>query len=82
MNANLPDQSHPWPSGYTNLSSTYTIGRMKNVHGESITAPWMRQWSVLPYYGCINNPDYVSMAFGFAANLIHIGSDAIQVSFL
>ena len=27
------------------------------------------------YYGCVNNPDYLSIAFDFASTLLDIGSD-------
>jgi hypothetical protein len=52
INANMPD---------TNKSGSYKIGRILNVHGEAIGAPWMQQWANPPKYGCINNPAYLSI---------------------
>jgi hypothetical protein len=73
MNSNLPD-----PAGAAGAEATYRVGRMENIRGEPITAPWMRAWKTLPYYGCINNPDYVKIAYDMAKTLIDIGSDGIQ----
>jgi hypothetical protein len=39
MNPQVPD-----PDG------RYTIGRVKNIHGEPLDAPWMREWGSKPYY--------------------------------
>jgi hypothetical protein len=69
MSANLPDPGN---------STSWQIGRMENIHGEKITAPWMRAWARTPNYGCINNPDYRKIAFDYASMLLTRGSDAIQ----
>eukprot|EP00750_Incisomonas_marina_P020906 INCI4111.10.p2 GENE.INCI4111.10~~INCI4111.10.p2 ORF type:complete len:465 (+),score=82.68 INCI4111.10:132-1526(+) len=81
MNANLPDPSNTSQinvDSSDNLHSTYNIGRALNVHGEKITAPWMREWAVLPYYGCVNNPDYRNLALEFAESLVKTGATAVQ----
>jgi hypothetical protein len=70
-----PQCKDPHPSG----NDTNTIGRVLNIHGERLVAPWMRQWSGAPrYYGCVNNPDYLKIAFDFGAKLLSLGSDGIQ----
>jgi hypothetical protein len=53
INANLPD-TFDGPE-------TFEIGRIRNLYGERITAPWMSTFKPVPYYGCVNNPDYVKL---------------------
>ncbi len=67
MNAQVPD-----PNG------TYNIGRVLNVNGERLVAPWMRAWPQKPFYGCVNNPAYKNIAFDRARKLASLGADAIQ----
>ena len=66
----------------TGTAAAATVGRVLNIHGEQLTAPWMRAWDGGKggtAYGCINNPDYLSIAFEFGASLItKVGGDAIQ----
>ena len=76
MNSNLPDPANATHA--PQLGSTYTIGRAENVHGEPITAPWMRTWTPPPYYGCINKPEYRALALNWAASLVAAGSTAVQ----
>jgi len=57
----------------SSLLKSYNVGRAENVLGQKITAPWMRAWSVLPFYGCINNPDYRAIAFNMATQLVRAG---------
>jgi hypothetical protein len=58
---------------------TSKIGRVLSVHGEPLVAPWMRAWKKpWHYYGCVNNPDYLKIAFDFASSLLEIGSNGIQ----
>ena len=59
--------------------ATSEIGRVLSISGERLVAPWMRAWKAAPrYYGCVNNPDYLKIAFDFASMLLEIGSDGIQ----
>ena len=67
------------PQCFDTGKSTTEVGRVLNIHGERLVAPWMRKWSSKPrYYGCVNNPDYLTIAFDFASHLLDIGSDGIQ----
>jgi len=56
---------------------SFKIGRVQNIHGEPLLAPWMRAWGSKPYYGCINHPDYLKLAFARADELFEM-SGAIQ----
>ena len=70
INANVPDN-------FTG-AATYNVGRIENLYGQKLTAPWMRNWSVPPYYGCINSPVYTSIVFQRASKLVEFGSAGIQ----
>ena len=48
-------------------------GRVLNIHGQKLTAPWMRAWKSPRAYGCVNNPDYLKIAFDFAEALVRNG---------
>ena len=75
MNANLPD-----PGGSV-LIGTHTIGRVKNIHNQSLSAPWMPPGQFKPgspNYGCVNAPEYRSIAFSYADSLLAAGGDALQ----
>ena len=73
INANLPD-THT----NTSHSSTYLAGRMLNVHGVRIGAPWMQQWSNPPKYGCINNPAYIDIVQAVVRSSLADGAISIQ----
>ena len=77
MNANLPDG--PGLHGWDN--PTYRVGRVQNVLGELLSAPWIAPGQFLPTspnYGCVNAPEYRAIAFKFADFLLAEGGDAIQ----
>ena len=57
---------------------TYNIGRVLDVHGDKVTAPWMRSWSPVPYWGCANNPAYQAIALARYKLLVDAGADSIQ----
>jgi hypothetical protein len=74
MNANLPDHGASFGGGHK-------IGRTKNVLGQSLSAPWMPPGQFRPdspNYGCVNAPEYRSIAFAYADSLLAAGGDAIQ----
>lgn len=73
INANLPDTNTN-----TSHSSTYLAGRMLNVHGVRIGAPWMQQWSNPPKYGCINNPAYIDIVQAVVRSSLADGAISIQ----
>ncbi len=50
--------------------ATYTVGRILNLFGEKITAPWMVNFTPTPYYGCINNPLYRQLVMERAMKLL------------
>lgn len=76
INANLPDL--PDTNTNTSHTSTYLVGRMLNVHGVRIGAPWMQQWSNPPKYGCINNPAYVDIVQAVVRSSLADGAISIQ----
>ena len=69
INANLPDR---------NTSGSYLVGRMLNVDGVPIGAPWMQQWSNPPKYGCINNPAYMDIVQAVVRSSLADGAITIQ----
>jgi len=62
INSNNPD-SFDGPA-------TYNVGRILNLYGEKITAPWMANFTPTPYYGCINNPSYRQVVTDRAMRLL------------
>ena len=57
----------------------FDIGRVENLYGQKISAPWMRAWPHGgPAWGCINNKDYLEIAFDRATELVQAGTDDIQ----
>ena len=73
MNPQCADGPH------ANPSDPNTIGRVLNIHGERLVAPWMRSWNPPHrYYGCVNAPEYLNIAMDFGAELLHLGSDGVQ----
>ena len=67
------------PQCFDTGKTTTEVGRVLNIHGERLVAPWMRGWSSAPrYYGCVNNPQYLQIAYDFASQLLEIGADNIQ----
>ena len=75
INANVPD-------AFDGIA-TYNIGRIVNLWGEKITAPWM-SWQPAPYYGCANNPAYQAIVLERALRLVQpiaaggVGSCGLQ----
>ena len=59
--------------------TSHEVGRVLNIHGEPLVAPWMRGWSK-PWsnYGCINNPDFLKIQYAFASSLLETGTGGIQ----
>ena len=68
MNPQIPDAN----------GTTYQTGRVLNVHGEPLVAPWMRAWPTQHPYGCVNNPVYKTLAFARAKLLVVLGANAVQ----
>ncbi len=73
LNSCLADQ---WPHSSDNL--TYRLGRIRDRKGNFITAPWMSMWTPVPYWGCVNSPEYRKIYLDCARRLIEAGADAIQ----
>ena len=73
LNSCLADQ---WPAGSGEL--TYRQGRIRDKKGAFITAPWMSMWTPVPYWGCVNSPEYRKIYLDCAKFLIEAGADAIQ----
>jgi hypothetical protein len=73
LNANLADRM---PEQVNN--PTYAHGRICDVKGNLITAPWMSQSTPKPYWGCVNSPDYRGIYLESAKKLIDAGVNSIQ----
>ena len=59
--------------------TTFDIGRVLNIHGKPLVAPWMRSWGgPQRSYGCVNNPDFLQIQYAFGSSLLEIGSGGIQ----
>jgi hypothetical protein len=54
------------------------VGRVLDVDGRPVAAPWMRTWNPVPYRGCINNPDYRDIVNATVAALAAAHPAAIQ----
>lgn len=70
INANLPDA--------VDGRASYDIGRVTNVLGETIGAPWMRTWANPPKYGCINNPEYIEIVHTAVMAILDGGAAGVQ----
>ena len=73
MNPQIPDP---------NTTNSFKIGRVLNVHGEPLVAPWLDFGNRSHYYGCVNNPAYKAIAFARAAELVRAGAAAPTQSLL
>lgn len=70
INANLPDTgSHP---------ATYQVGRVHDVHGKLVVAPWMASWPDVPYRGCVNAPEYQTIMQSQVKAIFAAGSVGLQ----
>ena len=52
-------------------------GRIKDMKGESVTAPWMRGWE--SRWGCANSPEYRATYLSHASRCIRGGTDSFQM---
>ena len=70
MNPQAPDGPH---------ASSWRTGRLLNIGGKPLVAPWMRSWPGEPRnYGCVNNPEYIRIAQAMAEGLVAAGAGGIQ----
>jgi len=56
---------------------TRVKGRIEDVHGKLVCAPWMKGWNGV--WGCANSPDYAAIFLAHARRCIDAGSDTLQV---
>ena len=56
--------------------TTFEIGRVLNIHGEPLVAPWMGAQQ--NYYGCVGNPDFLEIQYAFVDSLLDSGTGGIQ----
>ena len=73
VNANLADQAPDYSEEHT-----YLKGRIRDVKGHMVTAPWMSKWSPVPYWGCVNSPQYREIYLDCLKKLVDAGVDAIH----
>ena len=75
MNANLPDNGHTLGKS----SATFMIGRVENIDGQLLTAPWMRGGKVQPYWGCVNKPEYRAVSLDYVDQALKTRPDGMQI---
>jgi hypothetical protein len=59
-------------------SNTRRRGRIVDLDGNPVTAPWMRGWKE-SYWGCVNSPEYRASYLAYAKRAIDAGCDALQM---
>ena len=69
INSLVPDE----PTG-----NTRRRGRIVDLEGNPVTAPWMRGWGER-YWGCVNSPEYRESYLAYAKRAIDAGCDALQM---
>jgi hypothetical protein len=68
LNTILPDATD---------QSSRLKGRIKDMQGNLVTAPWMKSWKGF-YWGCVNSPEYRTIFFNYARKCIDLGSNALH----
>jgi hypothetical protein len=59
-------------------SRSRQIGRIHNLEGKFVTAPWMRMWEGV-YWGCVNSPAFCRTLIEHAKLMLDGGADVLQV---
>jgi hypothetical protein len=54
-------------------------GRIRDRNGELVTAPWMRKFPRIPWWGCVNSPAFQDAYRRQARIMIDAGVDSIQM---
>jgi hypothetical protein len=52
-------------------------GRIENLDGQLVCAPWMRSWNGV--WGCANSSEYARIFLDYARRCVDAGSDTLQV---
>lgn len=52
-------------------------GRILDLAGNRIAAPWMRRWN--GYWGCVNSPDWRAFYIAYAKKCLDIGAECLQM---
>jgi len=58
-------------------AQTRERGRILDLDGHRIAAPWMRGWK--GYWGCVNSPDWRASYLATAKKCLDIGADCLQM---
>ncbi len=58
-------------------ASTRQAGRILNLRGEPVTAPWMQSWQA--WWGCVNSPQYRRTFLEHAKRMVDYGVDYIHM---
>jgi len=53
-------------------------GRILDLDGNRVTAPWMRGWKG-SYWGCANSPEYRASYVAYAGRALEAGTDGLQM---
>ncbi|MEH1983299.1 MAG: hypothetical protein V7L27_29205 [Nostoc sp.] len=57
----------------------YKIGRIEDLNGNLITAPWMRAGPSVPYWICVNKPEGRQNFLQAVQNTLQAGVDSLQI---
>ncbi|WP_460634203.1 hypothetical protein [Larkinella terrae] len=62
-------------------SAEYTVnGRIKDIEGNKLKAPWMQNWQQKnPYWGCVNNPIFQKLFINKTHQIIDLGAYGVFV---
>ncbi|WP_421827541.1 hypothetical protein [Larkinella sp.] len=62
-------------------SGEYTVnGRIKDIEGNKLKAPWMQNWEQKnPYWGCVNNPIFQKLFIKKTHQIIDLGAYGVFV---
>src|ERR1700748_267507 len=70
INPQVPDSS-----GYTTAKL-----RIKDINGQPMTAPWMKNFkSKNPYWGCVNNPGFRTLFIDKTKHIVDLGAYGVVV---
>ena len=57
----------------------YKIGRIEDLNGNLITAPWMREWFPVPHWICVNKPEGRQNFLQSVQYTLQAGVDSLQI---
>lgn len=77
---NIPFSLTTSPMAPDSVGHTSKKMRIQTIKGETYVAPWMKEWKIkTPYWGCVNNPEFVALFYQHALKLNALGPYALMV---